>query len=64
MERILEDLKKVITLKKEKRILSSNVEEKLATSGLFGFVQSRMYQGVWNYDLRQDFKMGAIAPNS
>jgi hypothetical protein len=64
IERVLEQLKGVITVKMGEKVLSSNVEEKLATSGLFGFVQSRMYQGVWNYDLRQDFRMGPVKPNS
>jgi hypothetical protein len=64
VENILESLKKTLTIKHENKILQSNVEQRLATHGLFGFVQSRMYQGLWNYDLKQDFTMGEIKPNS
>jgi hypothetical protein len=64
VENVIESLRKVISIRQENKLLQTNVEHRLATHGLFGFVQSRMYQGVWNYDLKQDFTMGEIKPNS
>lgn len=37
-----------------------DLSTKLSTTGLMGFIQSRMYIGTWTYDITQDFKMSYI----
>lgn len=64
VEQVVESLRENLTLSHNWRESTVNIEAKLATSGLFGFVQSRMYQGVWNYDLKQNFTMRDIVPYS
>jgi hypothetical protein len=61
---VIEKLKEYLSLSYYLKQAVKGVEVRLAGSGLFGFVQSRMYQGQWNYDTRQDFTMGELTPNS
>lgn len=36
------------------------LQDKLSKSGLFGFFQSRMYIGTWDYDINQEFRLECV----